>query len=139
VIDYVREADGSLRKVSVGKLQPEPPSEAYARTNSRFDHPRERARFHDIPPSAWVVHLPPCVRATGERIAREHDLTFAQITSRRRYGQIVAAKHRWWIVTKWTLGLSYPETARLFGGLHHTSVMHAQKNVSATLEREHQP
>jgi DnaA-like protein len=139
MIDYVREADGSLRKVNVGKLQLEPPSEAYPRANYHFDHPTERARFHDVPPSSWVTRLPPCVRATGERIAREHGLTFAQIASRRRYAQIVAAKHRWWIVTKWTLGLSYPETARLFGGLDHTSVMHAQKNVSAMLEREHQP
>jgi chromosomal replication initiation ATPase DnaA len=85
----------------------------------------------------WSFDLPPTVRALGERIAREHGKTFAALVSGTgtRSKTIALARHRWIAITKWTLGLSYPEAGRMFG-LDHTTVISACKKIEALLAEE---
>ena len=135
MIDYVRTADGSLRKVHVERVF-EPRSE---RSDSAIPSAGPRGPiFRRRPVGTYVVHLPLSVRAAGERIAAEHGLTFARMASRSRLATTVRARHRWWAATKWSLGLSYPETGALFG-VDHTTVMAAVRKVETQLEQEHTP
>jgi hypothetical protein len=125
VIDYVRDADGNLRKVRVDPLVLE---------KSERSDPAPKLSRASV--GSYVARLPACIRTVGERIAAEHGITFAAMAGRSRYRTRVRARHRWWAVVKWTLALSYPETGAIFG-VDHSSIINAVDHVEDDLEKQY--
>lgn len=136
VIDYVRDANGNLRKVRVDPLvlekseRSDPAPKLSRASVARMERVLPRA------PGSYVVYLPACIRTVGERIAAEHGITFAAMAGRSRYRTRVRARHRWWAVVKWTLALSYPETGAIFG-VDHSSIINAVDHVEDDLEKQY--
>ena len=56
------------------------------------------------------------------RIAKMHGVTPEHVWSRDRARWATRARHHVWTVTRWTLGMSYPEMGELFGFDHSTIV-----------------
>jgi chromosomal replication initiation ATPase DnaA len=52
-------------------------------------------------------------------------VTLDAILSGERFPNTVRARHEWWRLVKDTWDLSYPETARLVGGVDHSSIVSA--------------
>ena len=69
--------------------------------------------------------------------ANEHKLTVAEIDGPRRKKSLVAARHKAiYVVFVKRPDFSYPEIARMFGGLDHTSVMYAVRKMKKNGEGE---
>jgi hypothetical protein len=136
-IDYVRDAEGGLRRVRVDRIEASKSERSDPEPRASRAGAVGRMLFRPRAPGSYVLHLPASVRAVGERIANEHGITFAAMAGRSRYPRCVRARHRWWTVVKWSLALSYPETGALFG-VDHTTVMNAVDHVEDDLEREYE-
>jgi hypothetical protein len=108
-VTYVRDREGNLAKVRT-------PSRA-VRTPSPGAEPPAG------PP--WRLPIPRVVRAVATSVAARYGVTVDAILSGERFPNTVRARHEWWRLVKDTWDLSYPETARLVGGVDHTSIMRA--------------
>jgi chromosomal replication initiator protein len=65
------------------------------------------------------------------RVASHFGFTMAELRGRRRYRRVSRARAIALYLAREITGASYPEIAQRFGGMHHTSVMHAHRRVAA--------
>jgi hypothetical protein len=112
-VTYVRDRDGNLAKVRT----PSPGAEPLAG-----------------PP--WTQPIPRVVRAVLKSVAERYGVTVDAVLSGERFPNTVRARHEWWRLVKDTWNLSYPETARLVGGVDHTSIMSALRAREAVVRRD---
>lgn len=59
--------------------------------------------------------------------------TLLEVLSSDRHASVARARHRLWTVMRHTLGLSYPELARIFG-VDHTTIMSGVKKCEAQMQ-----
>jgi Bacterial dnaA protein helix-turn-helix len=78
-----------------------------------------------------IARIPLVVRSVAVKIAFRYGITLRALVGNERVRHTVRARHEWWRLVRDTWDLSYPETARLVGGVHHTSVMAALRAPAA--------
>jgi Bacterial dnaA protein helix-turn-helix len=72
-----------------------------------------------------LAQIPPVVRAVAEKVAFRYGISLHAIVGDERVRNTVRARHEWWRLVRDTWDLSLSETARLVGGVDHTTVMSA--------------
>jgi|SRR6185369_8751231 len=81
-----------------------------------------------------VVHFKPRTKAQQiiADMARQHQLTYADIISKSRRHHIVKARtEAIWALKDWNPSLSLPQIGRMMGGRDHTTVLHALRKRGA--------
>jgi|HubBroStandDraft_1064217.scaffolds.fasta_scaffold288780_1 hypothetical protein len=78
-----------------------------------------------------IARIPLVVRSVAVKIAFRYGITLRALVGNERVRHTVRARHEWWRLVRDTWDLSYPETARLVGGVHHTTVMAALRTSPA--------
>ena len=66
------------------------------------------------------------------RVASHFGFTMAELRGRRRYRRVSLARAIALYLAREITGASYPEIARRFGCLNHTSVIYAHRRVAST-------
>lgn len=68
------------------------------------------------------------------RVASHEHLKVEEIKSERRFGPLIAAKHKAMFLVKKYTGLSLAEIGRLFNDKDHATVLHACKSVQNQID-----
>jgi hypothetical protein len=148
-VTYVRNGDGNLVKVRLPAKVRRPakdvlsrkadvqaaPASTRASTEPAQAKPRRATKPRSDAP-AWTLPIPRVVRAVAESVAARHGVTVDAILSGERFPSTVRARHEWWRLVKDTWDLSYPETARLVGGVDHTSVLSALRERAVVKNKD---
>jgi len=69
-----------------------------------------------------------------KKVANHEHLEVDQIKSERRFGPLIAAKHKAMFLIKKFTKLSYSEVGELFNGKDHATVIHACKSVQNQMD-----
>ncbi|MCE5329387.1 hypothetical protein LLG07_03510 [bacterium] len=69
-----------------------------------------------------------------KKVANHEHLEVDQIKSERRFGPLIAAKHKAMFLVKKYTGLSLAEIGRLFNDKDHATVLHACKSVQNQID-----
>ena len=69
-----------------------------------------------------------------KKVANHEHLEVDQIKSERRFGPLIAAKHKAMFLIKKFTKLSYSEVGELFNGKDHATVIHACKSVQNQID-----
>lgn len=72
----------------------------------------------------------PSIASVQNATADRYGVRVADIVGRRRYAEIVLPRHVAMYVAYNVTEKSFPQVARAFGGRHHTTVVHAYREVS---------
>jgi Bacterial dnaA protein helix-turn-helix len=152
-VTYVRDGEGNLVKVrrpsapaasltlNVESQRPEGAlgvaTKADAAEPSVATTPTKARRVTKRRPRPeWPQPIPRVVLAVAASVAARYGISLDAILGRERFPSTVRARHEWWRLVKDTWDLSYPETARLVGGVDHTSVMSALRKREPVARQE---
>lgn len=107
------------------------------RSRYRVDKPYERAwcmAMLDYEPSQEVAFDHGRVEEIQRLVCEHYGISMAEIVSKRRLARLTFARHVAVYLCRQLTSKSYPELGRRFGGLDHSTQIHATKRVEKMLK-----